>query len=243
MLTKALAVVKTKAALAVLGVVLVGGGGTAAYAATGHDLPIIGTHATAAETETADADHNDDSNHAHTKAFEGVLKAYNSGASTISVLTDDSKTPTTITVNSKTKVNGEHANTLADLSKNIGHKVEVQADKQSNGSYVAWKVTVQGLADAEGKDTGSTDGKSSDGSQHAAVTAMAGKVTSVGANSFVIQLADGKTATVVVNTSTQYKGSAHAFADIKVGEYVAAAGTTQSDGTFLATDVAAGADR
>jgi hypothetical protein len=53
--------------------------------------------------------------------------------------------PCTITVNTTTTVNGEHASALADLANAIGHKVQVQADKQGN-SWVASKVTLEGAA-------------------------------------------------------------------------------------------------
>lgn len=253
MLSKVLAVVKTKAALAVLGVALVGGGGTAAYAATGHQLPLIGTHASA--TEKPDATHEAD-NHAHTVSIEGVLKAYNAGAATISVQTEGSKpdatekpestdtpkstktpetlTTMTITVNAKTRVNGDQATTLADLAKNIGHKVQVQADKQSDGSLVAWKVTLQGAdgqtgsTNGDGKGNGDTSGQSHN---------VQGKIASVGAGSFVVKLADGSTKTVTVNAQTQFKGGAHSLTDLKANEKVSVQGTTQSDGSFLATSI------
>jgi uncharacterized protein DUF5666 len=60
------------------------------------------------------------------------------------MLADGAKTPTTITVNADTKLDGQRASTLADLARAIGRKVQVQAQKQSNGSLVAWKITVLG---------------------------------------------------------------------------------------------------
>ena len=267
MLSKALAVVHSKVALAVLGVVLVGGGGTAAaYAATNHQLPFTNTHAEA--TEKPDATHAAGDNHAHTVSIEGVLKAYDAGAATITVTgtahsedskpeatekpdatktaeatekPDATKTTTstmTITVNAKTSINGDHASTLADLAKNIGHKVQVQADKQSNGSLVAWKVTVQG-ADSQSGDDGKGSG---DGSTSGQGHELQGKIKSVGSGSFVVQLADGSTKTVTVNAKTQFRGSAHSLADLKASERVSVQGSAQSDGTFLATSVQAGGD-
>lgn len=266
MLSKVLAVVQSKAALAVLGVVLVGGGGSAvAFAATGHQLPLIGSNASA--TAKPDATHEAGDNHAHTVSIEGVLKAYSAGTITVSatnVHSDDGKpeatekpeptakpeatekpeatkttttTTMTITVNDKTRVNGENASKLADLSKNIGHKVQVQADKQSDGSLVAWKVTLQGADGHSGDD--SSDGKGSgDGSTSGQSHVLAGKVTSVGSGSFVMQLADGTTKTVTVNAQTQFRGTAHSLADLKANARVAVMGSTQSNGTFLATSVA-----
>lgn len=148
MLSKVLTVVKSKAALAVLGVVLVGGGAAAAYAATGHQVPLTSNQGNASaksgDNGKPDATHNTHNNHGHTVSIEGVLKGYNAGAATISVESRDGNSTTTITVNAGTRINGDQASALADLARNIGHRIEVQADKQSNGKIVAWKVTVQG---------------------------------------------------------------------------------------------------
>lgn len=285
MLSKVLAVVQSKAALAVLGVVLVGGGSTAAaYAATGHQLPLIGNQAAA--TEKPEATHDASGNHAHTVSIEGVLKGYDSGAGTITVSanamhSDDSKpeatehpdatahpdatekpeatahpeatekpdasktttaTTVTVTVNAKTTINGENVSALADLGKNIGHRVQVQADKQSDGSLVAWKVTVQG-ADGQDGSGQSGSGQSGDDShsgdgQTVQQHTVLGTITSVGSNSFVVKLADGSTKTVTVNGQTQYRGAVHGFGDLKANQKVGVVGTAQSDGTFLAAAVA-----
>ncbi len=276
MLSKVLSVVQSKAALAVLGVVLVGGGGTAAaYAATGHQLPLMGTQAQA--TEKPDATHTAD-NHAHTVSIEGVLKSSN--GSTITVLSygekpdttdaaqgtdaakgtevpdatkapeateapegtkapEATKTPTTITitVNAQTRINGDGASTLADLAKNIGHRVQVQAEKQSDGSYVAWKVTVQG-ADSDG----SHDGNGSTSTSHVPtvtvqVNGLQGTIKSVSQGSIVIQLADGSTKTVYINAQTQFKGTYNGATSLKTGVKVNIQATTQADGTLLATSI------
>ncbi len=156
MLSKVLAVVQSKAAIAVLGVALVGGGATAAYAATGHQLHLTGTHATA--TEQPAASHNTGDNHGHTVSIEGVLKSYSGGM--ISVQTKDG-TSTKVVVNGNTRINGDSASKLSDLSKDLDHKVEVQAEKQSNGTLVAWKVTIEG-ADASSHGNGSNNGNNGD---------------------------------------------------------------------------------
>lgn len=162
MMAKVLSVVKSKAALAVLGVALVGGGTVAAFAATGHQLPITSTNANGAAKP--DTSHGAGKKHGHTVSIEGVLKGYSGG--TISVQSKDG-TSTTITVNASTRINGDQVSALGDLAKNIGHKVEVQADKQSGGKLVAWKVTVEGAtgeASARGSSNGTRD--SSNGKSH-----------------------------------------------------------------------------
>jgi hypothetical protein len=141
MLSNALLVVKSKAALAVLGVLVVVGGGTALALASGGNVPVLSGPAGHSTTKTHHTKKNTDS-HAHSVSVEGVLKGYDAGAGTISVLEKGDKSPTTIHVNSKTEVNGEHASSLKDLSKNIGQKVQVQATKQSGGALLAWKITI-----------------------------------------------------------------------------------------------------
>lgn len=66
------------------------------------------------------------------------------GHQTVARRWQDAGKTLTIAVNSATKVNGVQAMSLADLAKNIGHKVQVQATRERNGSLVAWKVTVEG---------------------------------------------------------------------------------------------------
>jgi hypothetical protein len=232
MLSKLSLLVKSKVALAAIGAVLVAGGSTAAAAATGHlsigGLPnAASTHAPDA-TEAAGA-------HAHTVALEGTLKGYDSGAGTISVLGINDTTATTICVDSKTEVNGEHATKLSDLTAAVGHKVQVQATKQSSGScaLLAWKVTVEG-ADNSGGNGGS--GGSGQGSGHGQKT-MDGAVTSVGSGSFVITLSDGTTETITVSTDTRFAGRTHSLADLKAGDKVEVVGTDQGGGVLAATSV------
>ena len=67
---------------------------------------------------------------------------------TIVAQTEDHGT-VTIAVDANTRVNGEHASTLADLAKATGHKVEVQARKRSGNTPQATKVTVQGKEDEQ----------------------------------------------------------------------------------------------
>lgn len=220
MLGKVALAVKSKVALAVLGVLVAGTGGTAALAATGH-LPSLPTQAQA--TKSAN-DQGNDSNHGHTVGIEGTLKAYNAGAGTISVLADKASSATTITVNAKTEVNGAKATKLSDLTANIGHKVQVQADKQSDGSLVAWKVTVEGATDDHGQ--------SSD-TRHD----VSGTITGVTATGFVVKTADGDSVTVTANAQTSFAGAAATLSKVKTGMRVEVRGAFQANGTFLATSI------
>jgi hypothetical protein len=231
MLTKVVALLHSKLAVAVIGAVLVGGTGTAvALAATSGHLPLTQATSESHDGATKTPDSHDNDNHAHSVSIEGVLKAYDAGGKTIGVLANGGKSPTIVAVDANTKVNGEQASSLADLSKNLGHGVEVQADKQSNGSLLAWKITVQGA-----EDTG--NGDDNGGDAHQGQQFAFGVIASVGSGSFVVTVGNGKTRTVTVNGSTQFMGSAHSLADLKKGMHVAAVGTMQSDGSLLASRV------
>jgi hypothetical protein len=231
MLSKALLVVKSKAALAILGVLVVGGGGTAvAVTATGGHVPVLSTlvgNAPHATTMTPEAGKSA-SSHAHTVSLEGVLKGYDASANRISVLGNAATSATTIDVNSKTEVNGAHASTLSDLTKAIGHKVQVQATKETDGTLLAWKITVEASTGSQGPGTGQGQGQQ---------TELQGTVASVGMTSFVLTLPNGSTKTVTVSSATLFAGRAHKLGDLKNGDVVSVHGTTQSDGTVAATSV------
>ncbi len=109
MLTKIAAVVHSKIAIAVLGVVLVGGGGSAvAVAATTGHLTTLGVHLNASApvaasdakaTETPDT-------HAHTVSVEGQLTACDAAKNQLSV-TDSAHKAWTFTVSATTAFTGD----------------------------------------------------------------------------------------------------------------------------------------
>lgn len=228
MLSKLTVLLKSKVALAAIGALVVGGGGTAVAAAVAHS----NTQANPSAQATAHAGQGDDGNHGHTVGIEGTLKAYDSGAKTISVVPEHDTAAQTISVDDNTRVNGENASKLDDLTKAVGHKVEVQATKQSDGSLLAWKVTVEGMPE------GGDNGQSGDHSQKA----IHGTVQSVDVTggSFVVKLGDGSTVTVHVGASTEFEGPARKLGDLTTGETVAVQGTAQSDGSINASRVEAG---
>lgn len=219
MLSKVALVAKSKVAVAVLGVLLAGTGGTVALAATGH-MPSLPNVAQGANNNSANSN-NDNSNHGHTVSVEGTLKAYNAGANTVDVLAVNSSSATVITVNAQTRVNGENASKLSDLTAAVGHKVQVQATKQSNGSLIAWKITVEGATGDNGQGNNTR-------------REIAGTITSVNANGFAVKTATGETVTVVVNAQTSIAGAASTLAGIKVGMRVQVHGTFQNSSTLLA---------
>lgn len=221
-MSKLLTLLQGKLAVAVLGAVVVGGGG-AAVAVVASQSHISGaqgaqqangSHGNA--TETADAHSN--------VSVVGVLKAYDASGNTISVLADGASSATTIAVDANTKVNGEHAQALSDLTNAIGHGVQVEAKKQSDGSLLAWKVTVQ----ANTGHGGATPGANRE---------ITGTVSQVGANSFVVTLSDGSTVTVTVSSATQFVGDIHGFSDLKANMSVDVRGDAQTDGSVAAIKI------
>ncbi|HLZ22392.1 MAG TPA: DUF5666 domain-containing protein [Ktedonobacterales bacterium] len=232
MTAKLLTLVHSKIALAVIGVLLAGGSGAAVVAANHGQIPFTQSNTTSTHTSDSHANTND---HAHTVSINGKLTAYNATAKTIAVQEKDATTSTTVSVDAKTNVNGEHATSLTDLTSAVGHDVQVQADKQSDGTLLAWKITVQGADSGSSHSSGSG---SENGQQHQ----LAGTVVSVGTGSFTIKLADGTSKTVTVSSSTQYVGASHGFSDLKAGMHVTVQGTDQSNGTFAASQIAAGGE-
>jgi hypothetical protein len=177
-------------------------------------------------------------------AIEGVLQAYDAGAGTISVQEHGKTSTTTISVNDQTAVNGDRASSLTDLAKNLNHNVEVQADKQDDGTLLAWKVTVGGPANPN---AGGTPGNSGDnqgnGGQSTDQRPLVGVVSSIdiSTSSFVLTEADGTNVTVTVSGTTEFQGSAHALADLKAHMHVTVKGAKQTDGTIAATSLLVGA--
>ena len=236
MLKQLALLVQNKIALAAIGTALVAGGGAATVAVVHNNNAASqsqAAHATATAASAANA-----GSHAHTIAVEGTLKAYDAGGKTITVQPKDGSAAMTIAVNGDTKVNGAHANSLADLTKAVGSGVQVQATKQSDGSLLAWKITVQGTPQGT-PGSGNGNGNGNGGSQNA--QAVHGTVMSVdvSGSSFVLKLDDGSSVTVTVNASTTFDGRAHKLADLAKGMSVAVQGTKQSDGSIVASHVSA----
>lgn len=238
MLTKLALLLKGKALAAALGVLLVSGGGAAvAVAAKTQTGPFAPAAASSMSTQNGNHGSQANGNHAHTVAINGVLMSYNATAQSIGVQQNGETSTTTISVDDKTLVNGDQATSLADLTHSLKHRVQVQADKQSGDSLLAWKVTVGGVANPNG-DNGDNGGNGGNVGQRPVV----GTVVSVdiAASSFVLKEGDGTTVTVKVSTATTFQGSAHSLADLKGHAHVTVRGASQTDGTIAATSVEIG---
>lgn len=157
MLAKALLVVKSKAALAILGLLVVGGGGGAvALAASQGHLNGLGIQMAASKEQSTNHASSNSQGHA-----EGMLTACDATAGTITV-TDAQGKATNFTVDAKTTFNGDiHGNNsggstsasnptfaLKDLCALVNTvKVQVQSTASTSGgatTYTATKVTVEG---------------------------------------------------------------------------------------------------
>jgi hypothetical protein len=71
---------------------------------------------------------------------------------------------------------------------------------------------------------------------------VGGEVTAVSGSTITVEQRDGTTATITVNSDTEYQvnGDNAALADVEVGMFLVAAGTENADGSLTATDVRAG---
>lgn len=228
LLAKLAALAQTKVAVAVLGAVVVAGGGSAvAMAATHGQLTQLGgalagaTHATGTHGTGQEAGQGDQT---HVSA-EGVLKsctpATTCGTSIVVLKADG--TTVAFSVNSSTRVNGAHANALADLPGVVGSTVQVQGEKQSNGSTLASKITVQG------GDTGDQTGP----------TEVHGIVGTVGGHSFALTT-DSGSVTITVTAATKFAGKLSGLAGLHSGASVNVQGVKQPDGTIVATRIEGG---
>lgn len=190
MISKVAAVVQSKVALAALGVLLVGGSGTAvAVAATSGHLHGLGAALGGASSETqgkgASSTGDASDSHAHTVSVEGLLVACSTTTTPATISVKDTSGKTwTLVVTASTKLNGDasaahqsggnsagdtgdqaNALTLADIcaTANLNTR-DVQAQATPNGAaYDAWKVTLQGPANGSTKGNGSDNGSNGKG--------------------------------------------------------------------------------
>ena len=146
--------------------------------------------------------------------FGGITITAISGSS-ISLATADGWTRT-ITVDSGTTYARSGATvTLADLE--VGDQVGFHQTKETDGSFTIDSVAV-------------------------IPPHLGGEVTAVSGSTITVKQRDGTTGTITVNGSTTYNvaGATAGLADIKVGMFLVAEGTENSDGSLTAAVVRAG---
>ena len=243
MLAKLAVLLHSKIGIAIVGAILVAGGGAAVATATGvtAHLPLAsfaqnGSHNDDDATKTPGGVGEHQERH-------GVVASIDSAGSSF-VLTvkheadddqddtrDDHGTPTaapttsTLTVNVTTDTKFEGVTkSFADLK--AGMQAEVGGASQSDGSFLAAKVEASNGNDAE------NDNDDDDTHQEDDVS---GAVATVGASSFTLKDEHG-TATVTVSNTTTFEG-VKGIADLKVGMKVEVKGVKQSDGAIAAQRV------
>ena len=218
LLVKLTAFVHTKAALALLGAALLAGGGAAVAMAATHGNPgqLLSSFAPATHTPHG-TPQDDQGDHA---SAEGTLTNYTapSGSTPGTIIVKQADgTSVTFAVTSDTRVNGTHANTLADLPGVVGSQVQVQAEQQGSGTPLAVKITVQGPANS---------------------VELHGTVASVNVtgNSFVLTTESGPV-TITITPSTTFAHDDGGLAGLHAGDQVNVQGVRQPDNSVVATHI------
>jgi uncharacterized protein DUF5666 len=243
MLAKLAALFHSKIGIAIVGAVLLAGGGAAVATATGATahLPLVsfaqnGSH----KHENDDATKTPGGIGEH-QEIEGVVASVNSAGPSFvltvkheaddghSDSTDEHGTPTTaatsestpstvtVSVTTDTKFEGV-TKSFADLK--AGMQAEVGGASQADGSFLAAKVEA-------------SNGNNADDNHQAAEAS--GVVATVGASSFTLKDEHG-TVTITVTSTTTFVG-AKGIADLKVGMRVEVKGVKQSNGSIAAQQV------
>lgn len=218
LLTKAMGFIHTKTALAVLGAMLVAGGGSAVALAATHGNPGQLLSSLGAPTHTANGTPQGDETHA-----EGTLTNYAApSGTTLGTVTVQQTGGTSVSfaVNSETRVNGTHANTLADLPGVVGGRVQVQGEQQGSGNPLATKISVEGPTNS---------------------VELHGTVGSVNAqgNSFVL-VTDSSSVTVLVTSDTKFSHDSSGLGSLQTGARVNVQGVKQAGGSVVATHIEVG---
>jgi hypothetical protein len=235
MLSKLPLLLKSKVAIAVVGAVLVGGTGAVALAATQGKITLPGA---ATSAHGAEATHTPNpassGSHAHTVSIEGTLvacsgSASSSGGAQVICVQDAQGHVHAVTITSHTTINGDQPLVGKPWSALLGRKVQVQATEQSDGSLVAWKVTIEGAPVVGGTPTP----RSGQGQHVVAV----GTIATLGQNTFTLTVSGGGSQVVTVSSTTEYAGSVHGFSNLKVKMHVTVQGTLQSDHSLAASRV------
>ncbi len=227
MLGKLAFLFKGKAAVAILGTLLLAGGGTTAVlAANGAQvqLPLIGqSQLQEHHGNDASDDHgnNQGNNHNGGQQVEGTISSIDAGHSSFVVKPGQGAT-VTVVVNAQT-VFEEGLNGFGSLK--VGLHVEAKGALQSDGSLLASKVEGQNDNDNQANDQNETELRGTIGSINA------------GNSSFVLKLSNGTTKTVIVSAQTVFDGGFHSAADLKAGVFVEVKGNLQPDGRVAATRV------
>jgi hypothetical protein len=233
MISRLTLLLKGKVILAIVGTVLVAGGGTTiAVAATGAkvSIPLVSQatssmHQSTSTSSTAIASSGQDSSHHDGQQAEGTVRNINSSHSSFT-LTPVNGADVTVVVNTQTEFEGG----LSDFTAlKVGLQVEVTGTRQTDGSLLATKV--------EGQNESANNNQNNNQDENE----LSGSVMTIDAtdSSFVLKLSDSTIKTIEVSPSTEFDGDGNfqSFSDLKVGQSVEVEGNLQSNGTIAATKV------
>jgi hypothetical protein len=217
---------KSKLALAVVGTVLVAGGGaTVALASTGAHVPLVSQAQTFQSiANDASDDHGDaQKNDGNGQQVEGSISSIDAGHTSF-VVTPAQGTDVTVVVNAQT-VFEEGLQNFAGLK--VGMDLEAKGTRQADGSLLATKV--------EGQNENANDAQDENENE----SELKGTIGSIdaGHSTFVLQVAGNATKTVVVSPQTVFDDGLSKFSDLKTGMSVEVKGNLQSNGTLAATRI------
>jgi uncharacterized protein DUF5666 len=226
MLGKLILLVKSKLALAVVGTVLVAGGGaTVALASTGAHVLLVSQAQT---SQSIDTDASDDhvgaqKQDGNSQQVEGSISSIDAGHTSFVVMPVQG-TAVTVVVNAQT-VFEEGLQNFAGLK--VGMDIEAKGTRQADGSLLATKV--------EGRNENANENDAQDDNE----SELKGTIGNINAanSTFVLQLAGGATKTVQVSAQTEFDGGFRSLADLKAGLSVEVRGNLQSNGTLAATRI------
>lgn len=235
MFAKFAALLHSKAALALLGVLLMGAGGTTAIvSAHGTGMPSQPSHTSAStnssgNTTNAGSAGNDDRGDLQREAH-GTVTSIGAGSF---VLKRGDGSSITVAVTAQTQFKDDlHA--FSDLK--VGAQVEVKGRMQPNGMLAATSIEAQ--AEPENANNANDDDANDDANNNDAGE-LHGTVVSVSASagSFVLKLGDGTTRTVTVSRQTAFEDDASGLSGLKSGAQVEVNGSAQANDAFAATRV------
>ncbi|HEX9068902.1 MAG TPA: DUF5666 domain-containing protein [Ktedonobacterales bacterium] len=151
--------------------------------------------------------------------FSGTVGAITSSRSSFELKLTDGSIKTVVT-NAQTEFEGI-LHSFSDLK--TGQQVSLAGNLQADGTISAARVEAENENDAE--DANGLE--------------LMGTIATVDTthSSFVIKLPNGATKVVIVNAQTEFDGGFHGIGDLVKGMIVEVRGTTQPDGSLLASRV------
>ena len=157
--------------------------------------------------------------------IEGLVQSVDGTAGTLTVA-DQRLGTLNVTTSASTEI--RHGGTAIPLAQiQVGWRVHVKGSLQADGTYAATEITVQDEGNGGGGGGGETE-----------VQGTIQSIDSVGM-SFTVQEQDGTVVTVDTDASTVFTmgGQPASFSDLATGQMVEVEGTTQTDGSVLASHV------